>query len=116
MDAKRNRPKVGNIISCLTMILALAWLTISLPFVNEYYQLAKSSSEHSSQQDNSANPLTNTTEEKNESSVSSVSEEYLHDHNEHEHHLSLIEKFFKCHPSDLYYEFHPELISPPPEV
>ena len=116
MGGKKHHLKPGTVISCITMIMALAWLTVSLPYVNDYNQTVKKSVDHSQQQDNTTNPLSNTTEEKNESSVSSASEEYLHDHNENEQHLMLIEKYFKCHPSDLYYEFHRELISPPPEA
>ena len=116
MKLKKSILNAGSILSSITMMLALTWLTISLPYVNEYQQSITESSESSkNQEENNCNPFSNTTEEKNESSVNTLSE-YLHERNEDELHLQLIANYFKCHPSDLYIEFHPELISPPPEV
>lgn len=117
MDAKEIKAKTVKIISCITMIMALAWLTVSLPFVYHYQQTAEQTKDDTnSNKEKTGNPLTNSTEEKNESKVSSVSEEYLHNRNEDDHYLASDIKYFKCHPSDLYFDFHPELISPPPEA
>ena len=95
------------------MILSLLWLTISSPYVNAAQQ-AKIETEKSGSQDNT-NPFSNTTEEKNESGVNSLSE-YLHDHALEDPLPLILTKYYKCHPSDLYFAFHPELISPPPEA
>ena len=95
--------------SSLFMIISLLWLTVSTPFVNAADELA-----HTEQCEDS-NPFSSTTEEKNESSVNTMSE-YLHDMSQMEHEFTVLAKFYKCHPSDLYFEYHPELISPPPEA
>jgi hypothetical protein len=96
--------------------MALLWLTVSTPFVfasqqayqNEIQKLPGGSGEDK-------NPFSTTTEEKNESSVSTLSE-YLHDLNSNNHHFIVLTRIYKCHSSDVYYAYHPELLSPPPEV
>jgi len=105
--------------SSVMMILALVWLTISLPYVyaaqqklvKENTSLAK---ENSAKDANNGNPFANTTEEKAPGNTT-ISEEYLHHYEEpvylspdkldHSHHLSY----------DTYVAFHGELLSPPPE-
>ena len=99
------------------MLSALAWLTISLPYVNGA-QLQVKAKAAQSQEKNSGqneNPLTNTIEEKNESAPVSISE-YLHEEQAAPSVDVTLVNFYKCHSSNLYYAFHPELISPPPEV
>jgi len=110
---KRNQPTFNtrHIITSLFMILALLWLTVSTPFVYAAQQVEKKISQN--QSDN--NPFSNTTEEKNESGANTLSE-YLHEPPAIENLSLVLTKFYKCHPSDLYFAFHPELISPPPEV
>lgn len=103
-----------RITSVLLMLLALAWLTVSLPFVNKSYELGKALTEQT-QDDDDCNPLRNTNEEKTESGVNSIAE-YLHETPEALQHFSVLLAFQKCHPSDLYFAFHPELLSPPPEA
>src|SRR5688572_22322877 len=117
-----NKPKgifnLANKVSSIFMLLALAWLTISLPFVFEDQLNLKeltSKADIIPSPEEDTNPLTGTTEEKTEGGVNNLSE-YLHDLHLVAQHSSLIIKFYKCHPSDLYFEFHPELISPPPEA
>jgi hypothetical protein len=96
------------------MMLALCWLTISTPFVYTSQQVKTESSKSQDDQKNS-NPFSNTTEEKNETGVNTLSE-YLHEVEHMENTSASVVKFFKCHSSDLYFAFHPELISPPPEA
>ena len=62
-----------------------------------------------------ANPFANTTEEKTESGANSLSE-YLHDPFLIEHHFEVLTYYYKCHPSDIYFAFHPELNIPPPKA
>jgi hypothetical protein len=95
------------------MIIALLWLTISTPFVFASQQAQQK--EIRKQAGTDKNPLSTTTEEKNESSVSTLSE-YLHDLNSMSHHFIVLTRMYKCHTSDLYYAYHPELLSPPPKV
>ena len=100
------------------MMLSLAWLTVSLPFVNGAQlkiKCAQQKSQIAQAPNEDNNPLSNTIEEKSENAPVSISE-YLHDqHAAVQLEITLV-NFFKCHPADLYYAFHPELLSPPPEV
>ena len=99
------------------MLLALAWLTVSTPFVYAAQQQQKEISRYST--NNTAedfNPFAGTTEEKTSSGINTLSEEYLHEPHHIEHHFSTIATYYKCHPTDLYFAFHPELLSPPPEA
>ena len=102
-----------SVISSLFMIIALLWLTVSTPFVFASQQAQQK--EIQKQAGTDKTPLSTTTEEKNESSVSTLSE-YLHDLNSMSHHFIVLTRIYKCHTSDLYYAYHPELLSPPPEV
>jgi hypothetical protein len=109
-------------ISSVMMILALLWLTISLPFVYAaQQQLALQTAVNSSKDDagssknDNSNPFSNTTEEKAPGN-STISEEYLHGHNEH---IELAEprlNHVHYHFYNVYVAFHGELISPPPEA
>ena len=104
-----------SVISSLFMIIALLWLTISTPFVFASQQAQQKEIQKQAGNYEDKNPFSTTTEEKNESSVSTLSE-YLHDLNSMNHHFIVLTRIYKCHTSDLYYAYHPELISPPPEV
>jgi hypothetical protein len=101
--------------SGLFLVLTLLWLTISTPFVNEARTVKKEMAKLCGKQaieDN--NPFSNTTEEKNESSFNSLSE-YLHEVHIHEPVVTLLTRDFKCHRSDTYLAFHPDLLIPPPK-
>jgi len=108
--------QIKQIVSAVIMVLSLAWLTISIPFVYEsQHKLAcENSCGIPGAMDEESSPFSNTTEEKTESGTNTLSE-YLHDMHLHEQVGTVLQKYSKCHPSDLYYAFHPELISPPPE-
>lgn len=99
------------------MMLALAWLTVSLPYVNETQQVAKKIAAHASPTGNNSpdNSLAGTTEEKT-SSTNTLSEEYLHDHEEQICFSEDKLDHSNYHSYDVYVAFHGELISPPPEV
>jgi len=103
-----------SVISSLFMIIALLWLTVSTPFVFASQQAQKEIQKQAGGCEDK-NPFSTTTEEKNESSVSTLSE-YLHDLNSTNDHFIVLTRIYKCPTSDLYYAYHPELISPPPEV
>ena len=104
------------------MILALLWLTVSLPFVYNAQQLlsGQTSITAISLEDNpvegseDANPLAGSVEEKAPAGAS-VLEEYLHHHDE----AFSVENPQLSHLDnrsyDLYLAFHGELLSPPPE-
>lgn len=99
------------------MLAALAWLTISLPYVakagQDYKQLCKQTG-HADMADDD-NPLSNTNEEKSESGASLLSE-YLHEAPVMEQHFITLSTSYACHPSALYLAYHPDLFIPPPEV
>lgn len=105
------------------MILALLWLTISLPFVfSARQQLSKnqSTAEYSSvfpqgSEEDSSNPLNSTTEEK-APTVSTFSEEYLHDNHHDYHYYSVILRLHKCEDASTYNAYHGELHVPPPNA
>jgi hypothetical protein len=106
------------------MILALIWLTVSPPFVFAHQQeLGKQNKItcdsfplDSNEEENSTNPFGNTTEEKNPSSSTSFSEEYLHQHHIEEHFFSIASQYHKCENAGTYIAFHGELLVPPPNV
>jgi hypothetical protein len=104
-----------HIVSALLMIMALLWLTISTPFIYAAQQAQQEEVQKQSGDCEDNNPFSNTIEEKNESSVNTLSE-YLHDPHLTNGHFINFTRLYKCHPSDLYYEYHIELLSPPPEV
>jgi hypothetical protein len=104
-------------VSSIVMLLALAWLTVSLPFVYADQQAQKEMVQKqydtpSAEED--SNPLTNTTEEKT-GNVNTLSE-YLHDTHITEHPYFVIETRYRHHAADLYIAFHPETICPPPNT
>ena len=117
MTASKTIQNLKYKVSSLFMLLALAWLTISLPFVYADQQAQKAAVEK--QQNPKAsddnNSLTNTTEEKSENGVNTLSE-YLHEVHHTEHLSTQIIQFHKCHSADVYLAFHPDLISPPPDT
>lgn len=104
------------------MMLALLWLTISLPFVLASNQklclqdkTQKAQSAPVTSEEETTNPLSNTTEEKAPSS-SSASEEYLHDNHNAEYFISIASQNHKCENSNIYNAFHGEVHVPPPNV
>lgn len=105
-----------HILSSLCMIVTLVWLTVSTPFVyDSQLSLKKELQKESKQTQDNTNPFSNTTEEKNESSVNTLSE-YLHEPPCLEDNSILLVRLYKSYPSNIDYEHHPELLSPPPEA
>jgi hypothetical protein len=105
----------GHIGTSLFMMVALLWLTVSTPFVYNAQRAIEKEIQKQSSQAEDTNPFSNTTEEKNESSVNTLSE-YLHDHPSLEKNFTLVTRLYKRYPSSIYCEHHPELLSPPPEA
>lgn len=104
-------------VSAVIMMLMLAWLTVSIPFVYQSQQAAiEQTSKQSSQSDkDDNNPFTNTTEEKAPSNTT-INEEFLHHHEELTHPSADILTHYNDHTFSVYVAFHGELISPPPEL
>ena len=105
-------------VSSIIMLLALAWLTISLPFVYAQQQAQKETVQkqmEAAASDDDSNSVSNPTEEKSANGVNTLSE-YLHESHHSELLSSLVVKYYKCHSADPYIAFHPELICPPPDA
>lgn len=105
-------------ISSLLMILTLLWLTVSVSFVFSSQQVSKqeqasSTSLPGDNEEESANPFGNNTEEKNPGSTS-FSEEYLHNTESDTHLISCTIAFGAGENAGLYVAFHGELLVPPP--
>ena len=104
------------------MILALLWLTISLPFAYANQQLVAkqfASADNAAQpdtEDDSGNPFGNNTEEKAPNSTNTLSEEYLHDHPFTHHIFSALMQYHNYGNDGTYVAFHGELLVPPPNV
>jgi hypothetical protein len=105
------------------MIFALLWLTVSIPFVSASQQELANQGEKTSQgsplsgaDEESTNPFGNNTEEKNSTSSTSVSEEYLHEHHVMNHFFSIVSQYYKGENADTYIAFHGEILIPPPNV
>ncbi|MEO5561959.1 MAG: hypothetical protein ABIR18_00965 [Chitinophagaceae bacterium] len=108
-------------MSCVFMMLTLAWLTVSLPFVNGAQQHSKQTSSKTGMpieaEDDGNNPFANTTEEKTSGNFNSIAEEYLHDSNHSLEQYVIVPSIeYKVENVSTYIAFHGELISPPPDV
>ena len=107
-------------LSATMMIVALSWLTISAPFVFEQQQkIAKQNTSATADlpvagTEEESNPFSGSTEEKAPKSLSTFSEEYLHDHHQSEYLFSIASKFHKCEDAGTYVAYHGELLVPPP--
>ena len=108
-------------IAAIFMIVALLWLTISLPVVvSSQQKIAKQEKKStgapiSSNDEEASNPLTNTTEEKTPSAPS-VLNEYLHLSDEMEHPSPINALHAASHIAEPYTAYHGELTGPPPKI
>jgi hypothetical protein len=112
-----------QLFSAVFMIAALLWLTVSAPFVFAGQQLqakfnaaAAADMPISTNEEEAANPFSNTTEEKSPTSNSSVSEEYLHDHHKADYFFYISAQYHKNENAGTYIAFHGELLVPPPNI
>jgi hypothetical protein len=100
------------------LMLTLAWLTVSLPFVSTAKEILETTNAIASdipmENDETEDPFANTTEEKTSTSVS-VSEEYLHEQHSPEHYLDELSKEYMTEQASMYISFYGKLISPPPD-
>lgn len=123
MAKKRNNKSALKAISPVFMILALLWLTVSAPFVQSAFQARaeqqKMANHHlplAANDEENANPLGNSTEEKAPNQNVSFSEEYLHDHHKSNHVLIDGLQYGHAHDADTYIAYHGELDAPPPDA
>ncbi len=121
MRARRNTADIARLISCIFMMLALAWLTISLPVVYAAQQMAQekktsqSAQQQSSPEEETDSQLVNTTEEKTPSGSNSFSEEYhLHDSHSLDHFTTELSFKYHIEHYSTYIAFYGDLETPPP--
>ena len=112
--------KLENKVAATFMVIALLWLTVSIPFVNAAQQQQKAyasnilaDEETPCDDSNTTNPFGNTTEEKAESGSGTLSE-YLHNIHELVHPAGLSHQHNASHDADVYVAFHGEMLCPPP--
>lgn len=110
---KKSNPYL-SIASSLIMIIALIWMTVSTPFIYAADKMVTTEVEKNTGDTDDSTALTGATEEKSESSTNTLSE-YLNDLLHEFRPFTSVVKVFKCHSSDIYLAFRPELISPPPD-
>ncbi len=121
MKEKQKIYSVFQLASAIFMILALVWLTISIPFVYAGQQLLKKdrmenmASPLAVTEENTANPFGNNTEEKTPPN-STISEEYLHDNHKDDYFFSSASLSYQCENAGTYIAFHGELLVPPPNA
>lgn len=118
MRARHKKDLTARYISCIFMMLALAWLTISLPIVYSAQQITQektSKTQQTTQDEESDNPLTNTTEEKTPGNSNSFSEEYLHDANHADHFTTELSIKYHIEHYATYVAFYGDLETPPPD-
>ena len=98
------------------MLVALLWLTASLPFVNAAMNAGSDIMKvtNTMPEEECGNSFAGATEEKTHNSGNTLSE-YLHEKHIIEDAADVMINYAKCHDADLYHAFHPELNSPPPE-
>ena len=122
MALKKSHTKM-QLATSVFMMLALLWLTISLPFVYAGQQKIAAEKKVCKQMqladeengDQSCNPFGNNTEEKAPSTgINSFSEEYLHHSEDLFHAVELFLSHHHVHSVDEYVSFHGEMLCPPP--
>ena len=101
------------------MMLALAWLTVSIPFVYSAQQLSiekiETTAKHNADSDTDNNPFANTTEEKAPSGSNTLSE-YLHDTHTLDKQIASQLKYIYQPDVATYIAYHGELTGPPPKA
>ena len=103
------------------MMITLAWLTVSLPFVYaakqtiEQNMATDAENPSNDNREDNEDPFANTTEEKTSNNIT-VSEEYLHDNHSSEHYLDVLSREYIIEQASTYIAFYGKLISPPPDA
>lgn len=105
--------------SAVFLMLTLLWLTVSTPFIIGSQQERDKQEESTSvnlpvnsPEDDSGDSSGNNVEEKAPST--SLSEEFLHEHQSAHYWFSIISNSYKSENADVYIAFHGELHAPPP--
>ena len=109
-----------QLFSAVVFIVALAWLTVSLPFVYnaqqelaKHHKMEKATSLLTDNEEETTNLPGNNTEEKTPGN-NTFSEEFIHDNHIATHFLIQVSQYHKSENSETYIAFHGELLVPPP--
>jgi hypothetical protein len=118
MKCSQKQIKTSIYLSSIFMMLTLAWLTVSLPFVNAAQQATEqqTSTDMQDAAEDDDNPFANTSEEKTPNNFNSISEEYLHDSHSFDQYVTVPSVEYRLEHVPIYIAFHGELISPPPDL
>ena len=123
MNSGKRKYTLIKFISGIFLMLALLWLTISIPFVYagereliEHNKMVDAGSPLTTDEEETTNPFSNSTEEKKSGNTSSFSEEYLHEHPDQDCFIIIPRQYHKCKNAGSYIAFHGELLVPPPNA
>lgn len=124
MTGQRNIYSRTQGFTSIFMMVALLWLTISVPFVYAGQQkiaaekkICKMAQQEKDDDGNACNPYGNNTEEKAPSNgVNTLSEEYLHHSEDLFHAVELFLSHHHVHSVDEYVSYHGEMLCPPPNL
>lgn len=120
MKAQRTISEISRFVSCIFMMLALAWLTISLPIVYSAQQSIEKKvadpGTTQSPEEESENPFANTTEEKTPRGSNTLSEEYIHDTHAAEDPIAVLSTEYHIEHHPIYIAFYGDQDSPPPDL
>lgn len=109
----RSNRIILSYLSSIFMMLILAWLTVSAPFVNACLQQKPKLEKKM----NISSLLAGAEEEKAPSSTSAGTiNEYLHEDEELQHPSVAINTSYQAHQISACVFYHGELVSPPPEI
>lgn len=102
--------------AAVIMIVALSWLTISLPYFYSFQkeiakQESKSAPFNCPIENEESNPLGNTEEK-----APTIAEEYLHHTDDHNYLFNHRFSHYNRHAYDIYIAFHGEITLPPPDL
>jgi hypothetical protein len=116
---KINIHKSARYTGSIFLMLALLWMTISTSFV--YFPVAEKNPGNMEQPvkkqsgDQAGNPFSNSTEEKAPSTIT-ITEEYIHHTEHHEHPWFSINKCYGFYSLSAYVAWHGEPLCPPPNA
>jgi hypothetical protein len=118
----RQQTSIYTYCTAIFLMLTLAFLTISLPFVYSARQIIAENKSltcsfpvDTNDCEDRSNPLNGATEEKTSGGLGSVNEEYLHEAHSSEEYLAALCKEYKIEHHATYIAFYGDLICPPPD-
>ena len=120
MKFRQKPSKIFLFASSIFLMLTLASLTVSLPFVYEAKKMiaqdnAAGAIAQQADEEETDNPFADTNEEKASGNSISVTEEYLHEIHSSDQWLAALDNRYLVEHQSIYNAFYGDLISPPPD-